>query len=182
VNLIHQIIKKSNSKNIIIGILFILFINLIVFPFFLTSTTNLKTILDLRFGFSINDVINSLSIMQKNGRERYLLTTLFIDTPYALIYGFIYAFIIVALRRNIPANRLGYIIIIPLLISLFDIIENSGIVYFILRYPNINSKIVTIISISNQLKWIAASLTFMLIIYLLLNKLITKSASNKKYV
>ncbi len=172
--------RKSSSKNIILGIFFIFFVNLVLFPYFSTKTTNFETILDVHFGFSLDVVLRNLSVMKEEGRKHYLYSTLFIDTPYALIYGFIYAFIIAALQTNKQnTHKLNYVILIPFIISFFDLFENIGIVYFVTKYPNINSKLVTIISISNQLKWVFALLTFILIVYLLLRWVIAKSGSNK---
>ncbi len=173
------ITKKSTPKNITLGVVFILLVNMVIFPLFMTDKVHIGNILDLHFGFSSDEVLNVLSSMQKSGRKLYLLTTLLIDTPYALTYGFVYALIIAALlKRNLTkANQ--FLILPPFLISLFDLFENSGIVYFILNYPNINPSAAKLISLSNQLKWLFAGLTFILILYLLLRMWMVKSTAGK---
>ena len=179
--LLNFISKKSNKLNIIIGILFILLINIVIFPYFSFENVSIKSILDLRFGFSKEDVLSLLSSMKENGRKRYLLTTLSIDTPYALFYGLIYTFIIEKLSKDTFIKSFPYLILIPLFISIFDLLENSGIIYFCLKFPDINNRIVTIFSFANQLKWVFGFLTLTVISILILNKLITKSASSNVY-
>ncbi|MCF6241574.1 MAG: hypothetical protein L3J74_09545 [Bacteroidales bacterium] len=96
--------KKSNRKNIFLGILFIVVINVIVFPYFSSDTVNISSILDLRFGFSTDEVLTTLANMQEKGRKMYMFSTLLIDTPYAMIYGFIYAIIIAIFLKKIKGN------------------------------------------------------------------------------
>ncbi len=173
-NIINFIKKKSTALNIGIGMAFILFINLVVFPFFASNEVDLKTILDLKFGFSPSEVISSLSSMHENGRKRYLLTTLLVDTPYALIYGFVYAFILFSLLQNTRMKNISFLLFIPFFISLFDLVENMGIITFILQFPHINSRFVSIISVANQLKWIFAFITIAIALILIGNQLIVK--------
>jgi len=170
--------KYSCKENIIIGIIVILFVNTIAFPFFplLFSDSNIieGKILDIRFGFTEEIVQQTLFLMTEKGRHIYYLSTLIIDIPYALIYGFVYSFLMVLLikKQNYSfqkKKRFQTIIYFPFLISLFDLIENGGILYFITSYPQISSNVVEIISLANQLKWLTASITFILIMSLSLN-------------
>ncbi len=179
-NGINHIIKQSNSKNIRIGIIFILLVNLVIFPFFSTDFVNSSTILDLHFGFSTDDVLNNLRLMHDSGRHLYLLTSLLIDTPYAIAYGFIYAIIIAALIKRKITTTNQYLIGIPFFISFFDLLENSGIVYFILHYPHIPPVVTQFVSIFNQLKWVFAGITLVLIVILLIKNLMTKLTQNNK--
>ena len=171
---INFITNRSNSKNIILGIIFILLVNLVIFPFFSSENVNAGNILDLHFGFSVKDVLNILSEMKQEGRKMYLLTTLLIDTPYAIIYGFVYAIIIVALLKKKITKANQYLIFTPFFISLFDLLENSGIVYFILKYPNINSFASTSVSFFNQLKWIFATITLLIVLFLVIKLYLKK--------
>jgi len=176
---IKFLIKKSTPKNIVFGVVFILLVNLVIFPLFSSENVNARNILDLYFGFSIEDVLNSLTEMQSKGREMYLLTTLLIDTPYALIYGFVYALIIVTLlqKRITKINR--YLVLTPFFISFFDLLENSGIVYFTVNYPNILPFTAIFVSVFNQLKWIFATITLLIVVFLIFRRLFVKSVSDK---
>ena len=169
--LIDSLEKYSNKKNILIGIGFILFVNIVAFPLFpkiYSDTPYLLTnILDVKFGFSLETILNSLSLMQEEGRDCYLFSTIIIDIPYALVYGFVYSFIIIFLFKKVSSYKsFKFLAIIPFFISLFDLIENFGIVYFINKFPIINSNIAYSISLSNQLKWGFSLLTFLLVLVL----------------
>jgi len=113
-------------------------------------------ILDLQFGFDKHFVQNLMTELQPEGRKHYLLTTLFINTPYALII------ILLGKKCGIKDRLLQYLIVLPLLISLFDLIENMGIIYFIKSTPNISDGMVALFSLANQLKWTLLLLTFFL--------------------
>ena len=170
--------KYSTRKNILIGIGFIIFINAIAFPLFpmLFSNSNIIAgkILDIRFGFTPKTVQELLFSMTENGRHIYYLSTIIIDIPYALIYGFVYSFLIIFLLKKqndkgLKKKKLHALAFTPFLITLFDLIENGGILYFITSYPQIDTAIVGFISLSNQLKWVFAGLNFILIMYLSLS-------------
>ena len=167
-----KLVQKSNTRNIITGVLFILLVNLVLFPLFTPEKLELKLILDLHFGFSLQYVKQVLSIIEAAGRKKYLLSTLFIDTPYALIYGFVYALIIARLSQKISTKIRSIVMLTPFLISLFDLIENAGITYFIISYPNIQRNIVYFVSLANQLKWVFALLTAGVVLFLLINNLV----------
>ncbi|MCK5776032.1 MAG: hypothetical protein KAH25_07650 [Bacteroidales bacterium] len=170
--------KYSTRKNILIGIGFIIFINVIAFPLFpmLFSDSNIIAgkILDIQFGFMPIMVQELLFSMTEKGRHIYYLSTIIIDIPYAITYGFVYSFLIIFLLKKQKDNKLNkrtcrMLVFTPFLITLFDLIENGGILYFITSYPQINPTVVGFISLSNQLKWIMAGLSFIIIMYLSLS-------------
>jgi len=180
--MIYFLEKHCSKKKIIIGVIYIAFINLIAFPFFpkLFEATYTHTgILDLHFGFDTNEVLNILRTLGTAGRQIYFLSTLLIDFPYALIYGFIYSFILIFLLKKTQIyKRVRYFVFLPFFISFFDIIENSFIIYFINAFPNINSLAVVIASFSNQLKWIFAALTALSVLSVLLKIIYQKLKKN----
>ena len=167
--------KELSKRNIMIGIGFIIFINTIAFPFFplLFSDSNLIAgkILDIQFGFTSETVQELLFSMTEKGRHIYYLSTIIIDIPYALIYGFVYSFLIIFLlkkQKDRKMKKRTYLTLafMPFLITLFDLIENGGILYFITSYPQIDPAVIGFISLSNQLKWVFAGLTFISVAYL----------------
>jgi len=169
-NMMRFIEKNASKPNIIYGLLFIVFIITIGFPLFpklfTDQTIPIKTILDLQFGFTPEFAHELLDNLQDDGRKAYRLTTLFVDIPYALIYGFIYSFILVVLLKKTKNwSKYKLIILVPLLISLFDLLENVGILLLIKTYPNTSTSISVFTSWSNQLKWIFAFITFLLVLF-----------------
>jgi hypothetical protein len=147
-------------------------VNAVLFPLFSIPGIKPENIIDLQFGFDQHFVQNLMTELQPGGRRHYLLTTLFIDTFYALIYGWIYALILIFLGKKcgVKDRQLQYLIVLPLLISLFDLIENIGIIYFIKSTPNISVGMTTLFSLANQLKWTFAILTFLLVLGLILKQ------------
>ncbi len=173
--------KHSTRKNIILGVVFILFINMVAFPFFpnifFGKSLPINLIFDLQFGFDVDFTKDLLEQLGVNGRHIYLLSTLLIDTPYALVYGFIYAFIIYnLLKKNNLEQRFYYLSYIPFGSSIFDLSENFFIIKMINDFPAVKYNIVFIASISNQLKWSFAVVTVVIVIILLLklSKIIVK--------
>ncbi len=176
--LIQHFQKHISGKNIVAGIAFVLFVNLIAFPLFprlFHTSLPVKNTLDLHLGFSPQTVYYTLQELSPHQRQVYLISTLAIDTPYALVYWTVYTLILLALMQKISINdKYQKLALIPLFISIFDLVENSGIVYFITAFPDINPALVPIFSIANILKWIFAAITLTITVSLLLLWLITK--------
>ena len=160
--------RYSTLKNIIIGLIFIAFINIVAFPYFPTlfnvDTYSVDYILDLKFGFSLDTIVILFEKMKEDGRNVYLISTIVIDVPYTIIYGFIYSYTIYYLLKKANLINQKWISILPFLISIFDIIENIGIIYFIKVYPNINENYISLFSFSNKLKWVFAFIVFIVIV------------------
>jgi len=180
----NKLEKYSHKKNLLIGIITILFINIIAFPYFpllfQESPFSPHNILDIHFGFTAETVQHTLSQMQEQGRHIYYLSTIIIDMPYTLIYGFVLSILMAYLlkkRKNHKPQIAQTLVFMPFFISFFDIIENVGIIYFINSFPQINPHTVQLISISNQLKWI-----FVIIISVVAIILFIKSFRKNKAV
>jgi hypothetical protein len=180
-SLIRFFIIYSRPKIIISGFLLIIMVNLVLFPYFASLMGNhftIESILDLQFGFENSYVQRLLNYLGKKGRNAYLYSTLFVDIPYLIIYGFTYAFLIAyfAKKKRKDSSYWNYLILLPLLISFFDLLENIGIVY-LLKHPfSYQEKWIPFISLANQMKWIFAGLTLSGFLLLLLYKKPKKSS------
>ncbi len=150
------------TRNIIIGIAIILMVNFVFFPL----SVNTEYILDTHFGFPAYEVKRIFSALGVEGRKQYLLATIFIDIPYAIVYGFTLMFIIARFSKNKTS-----LILLPLFISFFDLLENTGIILLLTSYPHIDNDIVVFTSVANALKWIFAIITGVTLLLLLLSKL-----------
>ncbi len=116
------------------------------------------------------DSIVSMTLAQYLEKVRYvyLLSTFLIDIPYAVIYGFVYAVLINFLLRK-SSVKISFLMFLPLLISIFDVLENIFTVNFLLSYPEIPVRFVPLASISNRLKWLFAVLTLLTVSVLIIN-------------
>ncbi len=167
---------KSNVTNIVAGIGFIFLVNFILFPYvpeLITGTTfAIKNILDLRFSYSPQFVEQLFVELENTGRNTYLLSTLLLDFPYAIVYGFVYAIIIIKLFANAQNYAVKILFILPFGISFFDILENAGIVIMLLNFPEINSRLVLFSSVFTSFKWVMAIIVVCIIFIGVIRKLL----------
>lgn len=172
-SLINFLEKHTNKKTIFIGIILVILFNVVFLPGFYKLLTDteipIEYILDLKFNYSPKTAYNIIFELGKEGRNAYKLSEILIDTPYALIYGFTYAFIIISILKINKLHKLKYLSITPLLISLFDILENTGIIIMISNYPKKLETINNFTSSFTSLKWFFAGITFLMIISLLIH-------------
>ena len=182
-NLLYSILNKYTSKkNILIGILSIITFNVFLLPkfseLFLNTKIDIKSILDVKFSYTTTIAYTLFENLGVEGREAYKLSELFVDIPYAIIYGFTYAFLIIFLLKINKITTLNYLILAPLLIGFFDILENIGIVIMLTKYPIKLVGICNLTSIFTSLKWIFAIITFIIVLinlgYLLASKVFIK--------
>jgi len=183
VNLLYHFLNKYTSKkNILIGIFLIIIFNVLLLPkfseLFLSTKIAIKSILDIKFSYTTAIAYTLFENLGKEGRNAYKLSELFVDIPYAIIYGFTYAFIIIFLLKLNKIKRLNFLILTPLLISFFDILENTGIIVMLTKYPVKLDTLCNLTSIFTSLKWIFAIITFIIVLvnfgYLLISKFVLK--------
>jgi len=169
----------ATKRNIIIGILLIVLFNVLLLPefskLFFKCSIDINSILDLKFSYTITEAYFLIENLRENGRNTYKLTLLLIDFPYALMYGFVYAFIIIKLLNRTTLKRFYYLSVAPFLISWFDVLENSGIILMLSKYPTKLNVICNLTSIFTSLKWIFAAITFLIIISLFINLMYLKA-------
>jgi len=181
---LFKIINKYGSKkNIIFGIFIIIVFNVILFPkfaeLFLGVKIDIKSILDVKFSYTTTMAYTLFNHLGKDGRNAYKLSELLIDIPYAIIYGFVYTFILNSFKK---LKNYKALILVPLLISFFDLLENSGIIFMLTKYPIKLAIICNLTSIFTSLKWIFAIVTFVLISTNLVWLIIAKISSKKHII
>lgn len=171
--------KFATKRNISIGLFLIVLFNVILLPKFpeLISAIeiDIKSILDLKFSYSTDVAYTLFENLREQGRNAYKLSELFIDFPYAIIYGFTYAFIILILFKINNLERFNIVCLTPFLISWFDILENTGIIVMLSKYPTKLNTICSLTSTFTSLKWIFAVITFVIVLTSLIYLIILKS-------
>jgi hypothetical protein len=174
--------KYASKKNILIGILLILVFNIFLLPkfseLFLGTKIDIKEILDIKFSYTTTDAYSLFENLGESGRNAYQLSEFFIDIPYAIIYGFTYTLVIFFLLKRNKIKKLNYLILAPLFISIFDVLENTGIIIMLTKYPIKLDTLCHLTSIFTSLKWIFAIITFIIVLvnlsYLFIFKLFIK--------
>ncbi len=114
--------------------------------------------LDLRPAYSPAEAYTSLAAYGDAGRRLYLTIELTIDLLYPLVYGLFFALTIVfCLRQALPAEHvLQRAALLPLVGMLADFVENAGIAWLLLNYPNRLDGLAALTSTVTTIKWLFA--------------------------
>ena len=78
--------------------------------------------LDLKYGYSSNDVENVFNILGLEGRQIYVLSALILDTIFPILYVNFF----IGIRYLLKLNRFSFVIVL-ILIGVIDILENIQI-------------------------------------------------------
>ena len=103
-------------------------------------------ILDARFGYSPLDVVALFEQLGESGRKLYAITEISLDLIFPFIYGLLFAAFIIRLYSRKSAR---WLVLIPVLAVIADLLENSMIAYLAWGFNGQESKLV----------WIAATFT-----------------------
>ncbi|HSV75616.1 MAG TPA: hypothetical protein VLH37_01160 [Bacteroidales bacterium] len=111
--------------------------------------------LDLMFGFTACEAFSHLQQLGDQGRKGYLITLVFADTLYPLVYSTLLALIISAgiKRMNTSKPNWKVINLIPYFAAYFDLLENAGIMAMLISFPDKTSLAAWLASVAGMLKW-----------------------------
>jgi hypothetical protein len=127
-----------------------------------------EKILDLRFGYSIEDVKDYLNALGENGRNYYLNKFHFIDTFYPVIYCAFYLITLGYFIKRVISKKWKYLILLlPVIGIICDYGENIFINLFIKNINNISDATVLMANVFTKIKFISAYGSLLLIIILL---------------
>jgi len=111
-------------------------------------------ILDTRISYSFEDVTDLFTQLGTEGLQFYSVLHL-CDTLFPIAYGITIAFAIGYLSRNIPEEKLQFVMLIPILAIICDFAENILIETQIAAYPILSEQVIVIASIMTSIKWIS---------------------------
>jgi len=171
----------TNHKLIIEGILLIIVFNVILL-FIIPALTRGESVFafDVRFSYSPKEAKHILNLMNDKTRKIYLLSEIFVDIPYAIIYGIVYSLIIISIFKNLGEKLAKYIFLLPFFISISDILENAFVILMITNYPSWNDTFAITGSFFTSMKWIFALTTFILAVSGLLIKTLKRINIQRK--
>ncbi len=165
---------------VVSGFILILFYNFFVIKNFYTwfdIAFQSSESLDLYFGFDKEQVVSLFGSVDEKTRK-FLAFGAVLDSFYAIFYGLFYFYVL-----KIMLGKLNYVntpwVYSPLLLSFFDLLENTGIFMMIKQYPDINETFINLFSFFNQMKWIMAVVTFLIFVFLLWKILQVSFFSNR---
>lgn len=165
----------SNKKTILI--LFFIFVSFNVYFFFQFQALNKIAgqeikILDLRFGYTLEEVNLFFELLGDDGRMLYAHISK-ADMFYPIIYGLLLMSLLSFLAKG--KSNLYFLNILPFIAVGIDFIENLSILKMLTNFSIVSMEMVHYSAAFTQLKWgfIGLSLSFVIILFFK-NKLLSK--------
>ena len=163
-----KILNKTAQWKFIIPLLFLsTLFNFYLFPKneVVYNNESLR-LLDIRASYTKEDVLDLFFKMGDEGRNTYHYVTGVIDMIYPLIYGTLLILLLAKLFQNIfkKKTRYIYLALFPILIMIFDYIENINTLLMLDKYPEISNIHVTLGSMVSGIKWYLVSAILIIII------------------
>ncbi len=173
--------KMANPTNIGILLAIMLVFNLVLLPG-LIPVGNAPSIkpLDLQFAYTPQMAYESLHSYSDAIRKSYIIGEMTVDIVYPLFYTLFLSFSIFLIYKHKKDNNALAIqfALVPYIILVSDLLENTGIVTMLAKYPQELISIAWGTSYFSTLKWVTVAFSLLLIVIgLLINlrrKLITK--------
>jgi hypothetical protein len=151
---------RAGRKAVFLTLFLVLCMNVLLFFIMqqiLPAGGSVAAIPDLEFGYTADQIYTWLTAYGERGRSFYLLTALFVDMVYPIIYtlAFIFAFVTI-LENSFPrlVNSLHKYTFLPVLVLILDVIENSCSAILLLNYPVQLPNLVAFASALTQTKWL----------------------------
>ncbi len=160
--------------------IFILFILTALFPavIFPLAGVNAQRIPDARFTYSAAQAIELLQSYTPAERSAYYLGALFIDVLYPLCYAFLLAALLAKLLKRYitPESHLNYILLLPLLAALFDLLENFTLASLLASIGQPSTTLATAASFFTPAKWALVFASMLSVLFLFLTGLFKRSS------
>lgn len=144
----------STNKNI--SLLFVLFLgfNLWILPSMMPG----EKPLDLEIFYTSDEAYAKINRFTPQIRESYRMGLMVSDMVYPLVYGALFSFLIFRLWQN------EKLVIFPLGILLFDVIENISIINILILFPEKSHFWGSLAGISTAIKWTFSALTILVVL------------------
>lgn len=131
-------------------------------------------LLDLLPFYSGQEVLNVFDMYGEEGRERYFIFQL-LDFVFVSTYVLALLLVVYRLARGVSDSRWSvFFILLPLLIGLFDLIENSLLMAQLKMYPTSMVLVGDIAGVATCAKHVLTMLIVLVIVLLGLNKILSK--------
>lgn len=160
--------------------------NFLIFPWLTARVdpTATFTLLDVKFGFSHQQVGDMFEFIGKEGREAYLIISAVADMIYPFVYGGFLA-VLIGLLISYQYKGLGKfsaLFWLPLFPMVFDFLENFGILVLLKQFPDVSRFFVSFASLVGMLKWIGVYICFAIVLVLLVRFLVLKLRESRFFL
>lgn len=150
-------VPYATGINVLLFLILQIAYNIFILSSFIVKTPQGESlpVLDLMFGFSHEVAYNVIASYGEAGRQSMLFVTWVIDTIYPVIYTIFNILAVTYLLKKVlpEGNTWRKLNLIPLLVLIFDLIENRGIGSMLSSFPEPNIMASQVASIANVLKW-----------------------------
>jgi hypothetical protein len=158
------------GKTLILLFLVLLIFNLFLFP---ARTKRLETlsggagpVLDVRFGYSPDEVHAYAAALGPEGRRLYAITQVTLDLAYPALYGLLLAgLLVLVLARGFPGRQgVALLALVPFAMALLDVAENLAIVVLMLLFPVTPVWLAHLASAFTVDKWLVGGIIVVLLV------------------
>ncbi len=161
--------QYATGRNVLIFLLLQIVFNVAIFPSFaaVSPTGQALPILDLMFGFTPDKAYQILAAYGEEGRASSKFIGTIIDTIYPVVYTILNILAITFLyKKFLPEGSLWkQLSLFPILVMIFDFIENYGIVAMINSFPQPNNAAAHLASTAGMIKWTLVAITIFFILF-----------------
>ncbi|AKD57768.1 hypothetical protein [Spirosoma radiotolerans] len=134
--------------------------------------------IDLLVGYNPTRINQMVAEYGPTGRAIYTQGELTIDVAFPFIYTFLFCILLTLLFRHRTYTSFRLVNLLPVSILVFDLLENSCIVYLLNSYPATSRVVTAFCSLLTNLKWTVTAIILGLIVYGLV-KLAMRSGHQK---
>ncbi|GAB3778334.1 hypothetical protein GCM10028818_27100 [Spirosoma horti] len=134
--------------------------------------------IDLLVGYNPARISQMIGEYGPEGRAIYAQGELTLDVAYPFIYTFLFCILLTLLFRHRTYTSFRLVNVLPVSILIFDLLENSCIVYLLNIYPATSPVTTAFCSLLTNLKWMVTAIVLGLIVYGLV-KLAIRSGQGK---
>lgn len=165
--------KYSTTRIVIIlflitNLVYVLMLTITI-PKTMSFANNMKLLDMMPLGYDHQYVTKLLMELGSEGRNIYLINQIPLDMIYPGLFGITYCLLIAYLVQKInrTSSRLFFLCFIPLIAGTADYLENIGIIYLLLDFPQISGPLTTITCVFSVVKSVTTTLSFIGLIILL---------------
>jgi hypothetical protein len=122
--------------------------------------------IDLAFHYSVDQVYEWIELYGEEGRRRYMIGELTVDFIYPLVYTALFCGLIGFFTQVKDKGRYSNLAALPMVIWLFDMLENTGIVTMLYRYPEKLHLVASVTAWFTSIKWTLAIVVILITLVL----------------
>lgn len=160
----NLLIRLANGRSLLILFLLFLLTTSVIFPLMsaiIEDPTGELEKIDTKFFYTSTELYEILDAYGDQGRRVYALSHLTADVLFPLVYAFFFGLLIAYIfQRAFPKDSwVQQLNLVPIMLLIFDLIENVSVVILLLAYPTQMEGLARFAGIITSVKWILAGIT-----------------------